>query len=321
MVATTFSGLYMAAVTLSNPTYNPAYVAGTIAVGSGAALTGEAGTAWTITNAGQIDSQATGTGGYGIVLESGGTVSNLAGGLIAGSRAVAVYNGRGIVSNQGNISGVDLGVYLYLGRITNQATGTISASNGNAVEIAGSPDGVLNLGSITASGDGVLLSSGGLLTNAAGGQIGGGAIGVSLYGTLVNAGAITGGTDAVLFAAGHANRLVMSSGAAFAGTVDGGNIVGSPTGSSTLELASGAAAGTLAGIGTQYIDFANVLVDAGASWTFASGTLLGQISDLGTLTNSASLPAMILPAGAVITNAAGGRINGVSNSASGPSPW
>ena len=315
MTATTISGLYTTAVTLSNPTYNPAYVTGTISVNSGVALMGAVGTAWTITNAGRIGSQA--TGGNGIVIESGGTVMNLAGGLISGGRAIAVYDGLGIVANQGDISGVSQGVYLHLGQITNQAGGTISASNGNAVEVGAHPAGVLNLGSIAASGDGVLLRSGGLLTNAPGGEISGGVVGVSGYGTVVNAGGITGGTDAVLLASGHANRLVMVPGAAFGGTVDGGNIVGGASGSSTIELTSAASAGTLAGIGYKYINFAQVLVDAGARWTFASGTLIGQVSDFGTLTNNASLPAMILPAGAVLTNAAGGQINGVSNSASG----
>ena len=113
---------------------------------------------------------------------------------------------------------------------------------------------VVNAGSIggnAASGTGVYLQFGGTITNQTGG-------------------AISGGTDAVTFAAGHTNRLVIDPGATFTGTVDGGNTIGAAS-ISTLELASGASAGTLSGLGTQYIDFAQVTIDAGAAWML-SGT-------------------------------------------------
>ena len=67
------------------------------------------------------------------------------------------------------------------------------------------------------------------------------------------------------FEAGYANRLVIDPGAVFSGMVTGGNTIGSAV-VSTLELASGASAGTLSGLGTQFIDFAQVTVDAGAQW-------------------------------------------------------
>ena len=87
------------------------------------------------------------------------------------------------------------------------------------------------------------------------------------------------------------NRLVVDPGAVFNGTVDGGNTLGA-TAVSTLELASGAATGALTGFGSKYIDFGQVTVDAGATWsltnndTFAAGTTL---TDSGTVTLDANV--------------------------------
>ena len=84
--------------------------------------------------------------------------------------------------------------------------------------------------------------------------------------TVVNAGTITGSSDAVKFAAGYANRLVIDPNAVFSGKVTGGNTIGAAQ-VSTLELASAGSVGTLSGLGTQFVDFAQVTVDAGAQWT------------------------------------------------------
>ena len=68
---------------------------------------------------------------------------------------------------------------------------------------------------------------------------------------------------------GLANLLIVDPGAVFDGTVDGG--AGS---TSTIELASGGA-GVLQGLGSQYINFSQVIVDPGATWTLAGDNTLG----------------------------------------------
>ncbi len=73
------------------------------------------------------------------------------------------------------------------------------------------------------------------------------------------------------FGAGYTGRLVIDPGAVFVGTVDGGNTIGAAT-VSTLELGSGA--GTLSGIGTQFINFGSIAFDQGADW-FIEGDAAG----------------------------------------------
>ena len=126
-------------------------------------------------------------------------------------------------------------------------------------------------------------------------------------------GAISGGTDAVKFAAGHTNRLVIDPGAAFTGTVDGGNTIGAAS-ISTLELASGASAGTLSGLGAQYINFAQVTIDAGATWMLSgSQTGFATLSNAGTVTGGVTLGAGSFS----VTNQSSGTITGTTGIAFG----
>ena len=132
------------------------------------------------------------------------------------------------------------------------------------------------------------LLDGGTVSNASGGTISGGNDGILIQGdtgTVINAGDIAGTAAAVVFAAGFINRLVVDPGATFTGAVDGGNTIGAAQ-VSTLELASGASAGTLSGLGTQFIDFAQSTIDAGANWTLSGANTLVAGA---TLTNSGTL--------------------------------
>ena len=228
-----------------------------------------------VVNAGSIGGGTT-TAGYGIRL-NGGVVTNQSGGTISGSRAVYFVSGAsaGTVANAGIITGgttggegAGVGVALNAGgTLSNSAGGVISG--GVAVIDTGVAT-VTNAGAIgttTTYGIGVGLFAGGLLTNQSGGTIKG-AYGVyAKGGTVTNrSGAvINGGTDAVLLAAGATNRLVIDPGAVFIGTVNGGNTIGAAS-ISTLELASGASAGTVNGVGGQYVNFAQITLDAGAQW-------------------------------------------------------
>jgi hypothetical protein len=152
---------------------------------------------------------------------------------------------------------------------------------------------VVNSGRITGSTDsGVRLQEGGQVINNGTGAIYGVNTGVYIGGTagdtnvVTNLGTISGATYAVYFEAGYTDLLTIDPGASFSGTVDGGNTIGSAF-VSTLELASGATAGTLAGLGSKYVNFAQTTIDANATWTLGgSNTLVTRtaLTNAGTLT-------------------------------------
>ncbi len=299
-----------AGVTLNNVS------GGTITTASGtavyAAYPGDGSTAGVV-NSGKIAGST-----YGIYLASDGYISNAsAGALIDGQTPIQI--GRtGTVVNHGTIgNAADLqGILIQRhGSVTNVGTSATIASNNTAIYlntggavtngvsavISGGDMGVFarqafatitNAGTIHShSFAGIELQSGGAVTNQAGGVISSqiyiGAFFVSSVSfpgavTLTNFGSIAGGPghDAVLLPAGNTGRLIIEPGAVFTGNVDGGNTIGG-TSISTMELASGASAGTLSGLGSKYIDFAEVAIDAGATWDFtgtntiATGVTLG----------------------------------------------
>ena len=86
---------------------------------------------------------------------------------------------------------------------------------------------------------------------------------VSGAGTVGAAGSIVASTYGVQFSAGFANRLILTPGVSITGTVSGGNTIGA-TATSTLELASGASTGTLTGLGSRYVNFGQIALDADA---------------------------------------------------------
>jgi hypothetical protein len=271
----------------------------------------------TVVNQGTIEGVSAGTS-TGIKLQSGGTVTNEAGGLIAadgfGNRAILIKGAGQVISqvvNAGTISGgsyaaaVDL---QSLGSVTNQAGGVISgnygiltqysstiadiitnagmiATSGNGVEVSQQPGVVTNQtgGVINAGRTGVIMvGGGGTLVNQAGAQITGVYAGVAFYSgasTIINAGTITGTATSspsgrygsVVLGAGYADRVVVDPGAVFQGLVDGGNVVDASAVSS-LELAAGS--GTITGFGTQFINFGSIDFDAGADW-FVQGSTSG----------------------------------------------
>jgi autotransporter passenger strand-loop-strand repeat protein len=240
------TGTYAAGIALTNPIYtNPVTVTATGSI-SGSGL--YAATQWTVANYGHVSA---GSSHYGVHLKSGGAVSNAAYATISALNFVAVYfGGAGSVTNAGAIKSNNIGVALDggAGSLTNLAGGTISGNN-----------------------IGVVIEGGGSVTNLAGGTISGGE---GVYtgfgaGTLFNAGTISapGGTAVFLYGTG-ANRLIVDAGAVFDGYVRANG------GTNTIELMSSAAAGTLAGLGSEYVGFQTVTIDSGAAWTI-SGTQAG----------------------------------------------
>jgi hypothetical protein len=224
--------------------------------------------AGTVVNAGTI--QVSGDQRAGVLLNANGVVTNQSGGIIVSSSGYGVEAANGTLVNGGLISGAIYGV-VRASYVTNQNTGTIIGGRYGLDLTAGS---VVNAGSISstsADSTGIVLSSGGSVTNAVGGVISGVGYGVKISGaagTVENAGTIAGTSNAVEFGGTLVNRLIVDPGAVFDGTVDGG--AGS---TSTLELASGGA-GALGGLGSQYLNFSRVVVDSGATWTLTGDNTL-----------------------------------------------
>ncbi len=86
--------------------------------------------------------------------------------------------------------------------------------------------------------------------------------------------------------------------AVFSGTVNAGN-----RGQNTLELAADTTSGIVTGLGSQFIGFPQVTVDAAANWVFDTSDTVVAGS---TLTNSGTLSGGVtLTGGATLDNTAG----------------
>ena len=179
----------------------------------------------------------------------------------------------GVTNRGGVIEGYrDVGVRLSGGFVTNLISkghrGSIYGYN-FGVLASGNSTGVANSADISGFYTGVELTAGGTVTNNASGDISGHTGGVLITGgngTVVNAGAINGVSGyAVKFSGGGTDRLIVDPGATFAGGVAGGGV------HSTLELAKGASAGVISGLGSAFSGFGAMVVDTGAAWT-ATGT-------------------------------------------------
>jgi len=216
----------------------------------------DAHTSATVINSGSINASArmfvnqynVTTGGAGILLLDGGSVTNAAGGTITGYNGIYTYGAPGTVDNAGFIGGAGTYSAVYLD------TGGVVDNSGT---IAG-PSGVSGATMVTNTG--VIESTGGTGFTP---------YGVDMFagGTLMNDGLISAASGyAVSFSAGTDNLLVIDAGATFIGAVNGGDLVGgTAAGSSELALATGN--GTLANFGAQFSNFQTITFDAGAAWT------------------------------------------------------
>ncbi|HTW71161.1 MAG TPA: Hint domain-containing protein [Acetobacteraceae bacterium] len=298
------------------------------------------GTAGAIVNAGSIAGNTAAASGKGVQLVAGGSVTNQGTGSISGYYGLYLAGSAATVVNDGIISGntasqFGRGIALRAGGyITNNSGASIIGFDGIASGFSSGAATIVNAGiiagnSASSTGRGIFIrSGGGVVTNLSTGTIGG-HDGIYVSGgavTVVNAGEISGSVDAIAFLAGQTNRLIVDPGAVFVGTVSGGNTIGAAA-VSTLELASGTSAGTLSGLGTQFVDFAQVTVDAGAYWvlagtdTIGAGVSLannGTLSTYGTLTNDGTI---INGNDGSVVDLAGGRLinDGVITGGSGGS--
>jgi adhesin HecA-like repeat protein len=181
---------------------------------SGEAGVVEVGSAGMVTNSGAITGTKVGSAfffgtqtlGDGVLMNTGGALTNKGGGTITGAAdGVYIGGGTGTVTNEGAISGSSIGIDLTGGgSVTNEAGGTISGYAG--VDISGGAGTVTNAGAISRSGyfgNGVFLYAGGSVVNEAGGTISGDvAVGIAGAGTVTNAGKISAVLQSVYLATG-----------------------------------------------------------------------------------------------------------------------
>jgi hypothetical protein len=243
--------------------------------------------------------------GAGIYLLAGGNMTNAASAtLYGGYDGVGIFGAAGTVVNYGDIAGSDdrrsggIGVGLFEGgRFTNAAGATVYGYQ-QGVEVAQAAGTIVNSGVIEARLNGMYFFSAGSVTNSASGSIYGGSAGIVMKanGTVTNAGTIgmtgtafpvapppvpaaylahpmpplsSASRPAIDFESSGTNRLIVDPGAVFRGAAEA-----NAGASNTLELASASSAGTLTGIGSQFVNFGSIAFDQGANW-FIEGDTAG----------------------------------------------
>ena len=250
----------------------------------------------TVVNTGAILGGA-GPRDTGLYLGGGGAVLNANGAQLAGGHAGAELVRSGTVVNLGEIQGSGSGGYGVLalggGRLFNSGTVADTATLGEGVRFAGGYGYVTNLGTILGERAGIELAAGGVVAVAPGAVVAGVDTGVSMANgkaMLFNFGTVAG-ARAVSVAPGQPVLVDLYPSGTFIGSVDGGNKPGYSV-VSYLELGAGPQAGTLSGLGTQFVDFSYIYVRAGGDWTLANSARLAAgvtLHDQGRLTLATSL--------------------------------
>lgn len=277
-----------------------------------------------VTNAGTITGTA--TEGVGVILRSGGTVTNESSGSIRGvAFGVFLAGGTSSLINVGGIygsaasgSGAALGsggTVSNTGKISGGAVGLYVGGGAGAVTNAGTISGAAT------DGVGVVLRSGGSVTNQMGGAITGATVGVYIEGAsgeVTNSGTISGKTASVVFEGPGANTLTLQTGSTL-----NGNAYGSPASAASNAV-------ILQGHGSANNNFANfntLTADATGTWTLGGNSLFrattvstGTLSVTGSLTSTTLViqaSAQLTDAGQVfvdgaVTNSGNLTINGVT---------
>lgn len=203
-------------------------------------------------------------GEVGVLLWSGGTLTNETGGTISAAAGVYLY-GADTVTNQigGTIAGIAIGVD---GAARFGVSTTID--NAGLIEATGS---AFSINGTIYPATGMVLAGSGIIDNTASGTIAGaGGVGIlGAYGTLINAGLIEGSSGTAVLFSGANDRLILDAGARFAGAIHDNGTYGA------LELASGSSAGSF-DMGGTVSGFNSITFDNGAAWT-----LEGNYAELG----------------------------------------
>jgi Hint domain len=308
MSGTVITNSYASLVILTGPDGDPATITSAATL-SGGLSASSYGSAWTITNSGQIL-------GSGVGVASGGTVANYGGILSTGSYGVNLMAG-GSVSNAsgGIIGGGKYGVFSQQGGyVTNASGGKIYGVNiGIAISNAGGT--VINSGYVTDSASyvpfanytGVDLMDGGSVTNTQEGTITGTNYGIRVdnaQGTVTNFGSIEApaGNAIYLNAGGF---LTNESGAYIRGANHGivSNAAATITNDANATIANGnggiyvyGGAGIVINAGIIGGNFDGVhFFDGGSVTNAAGGTITGDGygiyigSQAGTVSNAAGI--------------------------------
>ncbi len=260
---------------------------------------------------------------YGIRLEAGGSIVN---GAPDGNAALITaqgqsYNGRAYDARAVIGVGGAAGTVTNFGTIAGAAYDAVSLLAGGSVKNGSKTD---RTGLISASSVGVLMDGGGSVVNdgTIAGNIGVDHALATAGLTVTNAGTITGSDGvAVLLASG--DRLVVDPGAVFQG------IAVARGGGAVLELAHGATAGSLNGIGQSFAGFSTIALDAHAHWqiggtdALVAGTTLAldagaRLDVTGTLQAAGGL--VLTGTGTLATSAAAGGSIEIGSGALGPMP-
>jgi hypothetical protein len=199
-----------------------------------------------IVNSGKISGYSS-TGGYGVNLEAGGTLTNTSAGQITGGEDAIItgtIGGAATINNSGTIvSTFDDGVSLFGGgSVTN--SGVIQAPTSGTF----GPAGIY----IPSGSADVINQTNGSISGMTGVFLG-------VAGTVENAGTISGTSWGVNFAV-SGSTLKVDPGAVFNGGANGNG--------GTLELTKGS--GSIGTLGpSDFSGFQTLTVDAGGNWTLA----------------------------------------------------
>ena len=270
------------------------------------------GASGAITNAGRI------TGGYAVLLNAGGSVTNAAGGSISGSSlGIEIQNGLGTVTNAGSISSAaHYGVTLNSGGNVTNSGSIVGFEDG--VRIQGVAGSVTNSGKIEGTfDDGIGFFAGGAITNAAGGSISStGATGAAVFitgaaGTVTNNGSIVDTVHAGirLSLGGSIANDTLASIVAYSNGID---TIGAPatvTNSGSINATGANAAGI-------YVESTGAVTNTSTGSVTSNKFGVFLEGGFSTLQNYGSVLAVadgaVAGRGGAITNAAGASISGGS---------
>ncbi len=324
------SGYIGLAVTLSGGGYLYNEAPGTIAV-AGTAVYGTL-LAATIVNDGTI--AGTGTGGIGVELAAGGTITNSGTIVSAATNAIYIKLAAGTITNTGlieNLTTAHPGIYLQAGGLITNATGATITSERSAIRFADtlgttvSFGTVINSGTIQSTGvtagSGIYLGQGGIVTNQTSGlitAIRNAAQIVDVAATIVNLGVIeNSGTNAAIYsrgggmitnAAGATIESTNRTAIAFNDTVGTAVSFGTIDNSGTIESNA-----ITAGVGVYFAQGGILTNEAGATIeAVRNGVVIvgiaATIANFGIIENTGSNSTIYSRGGGLITNAAGATI-------------